>query len=138
MRGTTSTPTRSATCPSTTRPTPTPAAGGGGNDSAPTDTGETAPDTSGTPVADEDTGEVDAAAAPADELPRTGLPAGLLALTGLALLAGGTLIHFALLRFAPDSGYARAVRMGPLHQAPRPPGFAPLGTSRRVRRSRRK
>ena len=113
--------------------------GGGGDDSAPTDTGEgeAAPDTSGTPVADEDTGEVDAAAAPAEELPRTGLPAGLLALTGLALLACGTLVHFSLLRFAPNSGYARALQMGPLHQAPRPPGFEPLGNSRRIRRSRK-
>jgi len=117
--------------------------GGGGNDGAgndppPTDTGEPVPDPSGTPVAAEDTSDGgDAAAAPAEELPRTGLPAGVLALTGLALLAGGTLIHFSLLRFAPDSGYARALRMGPLHQAPRPPGFEPLGTSRRARRSRR-
>ena len=112
--------------------------GGGGNGSAPTDTDETAPDSSGTPVAAEDASdEGDAAAAPADELPRTGLPAGVLALTGLALLGCGTLIHLSLLRFAPASGYARALRMGPLQQAPRPPGFQPLGASRRARRSRR-
>ena len=113
--------------------------GGDGNGSAPTDTGETAPDASATPVVAEDTsgGEVSAAAAPAEELPRTGLPAGLLALSGLALLACGTLVHFTLVRFAPSSGYVRALRMGPLHQAPRPPGFDPLGKGRRIRRSRR-
>jgi len=71
-----------------------------------------------------------------EELPRTGLPAGMLALTGLGLLALGTLIHFSLLRFAPASGYARAWRMQPLHQAPRPPGFAPLNAPRRFRRRR--
>ena len=110
-----------------------------GSGSAPSDTSETAPDTSGTTVVAEDTSsETEVAATPAEELPSTGLPAGLLALTGLALLAGGTLIHFALLRFAPNSGYARALRMGPLHQAPRPPGFEPLVSGRRVRRSRRR
>ncbi len=117
---------------------PAPAADDGGG-SAPADTGaaETAPDTSQAPVAAEDTSaEVDAAA-PAAALPRTGLPAGLLALSGLALLACGTLIHVSLLRFAPNSVYARALRMGPLHQAPRPPGFEPLGSSRRIRRARR-
>ena len=113
--------------------------GGGSDDPAPTGTGETAPDTAGTPVAQEDTsGEVEVvAAAPGEELPRTGLPADLLALTGLALLAGGALVHFSLLRFAPNSGYARALQMGPLHQAPRPPGFEPLGKGRRIRRSRK-
>ncbi|MDQ3643944.1 MAG: hypothetical protein M3356_00310 [Actinomycetota bacterium] len=127
-----------------------PDGGGGGNDSAPTETGSAPPETgevtpepSGTPVAAEDTsgvvptGDVDAAAAPAEELPLTGVPAGLLALTGLVLLACGMLTHFSLLRFAPNSAYARALRMGPLHQAPRPPGFEPLGSSRRIRRSRR-
>ncbi len=113
--------------------------GGGTGEPAPTDTGEAAPDAAGTPVAQEDTsGEIEAtAAAPGEELPRTGLPAGLLALTGLALLAGGTLVHFSLVRFAPNSGYARALQMGPLHQAPRPPGFEPLGKTRRIRRSRK-
>ncbi len=118
--------------------------GGGGNVTPPADTGEVAPDTSGTPVAaDDSSDEADAAAAapaaaPGETLPRTGLPAGLLALAGVALLACGTLIHFSLLRLAPNSGYARALRMGPLHQAPRPPGFEPLGASRRIRRSRRR
>lgn len=99
----------------------------------PTDTGTPAPETAATPVAST---PADTAAA-GEELPRTGLRAGLLALAGLALLAGGTLIHLSLLRFAPDSGYARALRAGPLHLAPRPPGFEPLG-GRRVRRSRRR
>lgn len=73
----------------------------------------------------------------AQELPRTGLPAHLLALIGVSLLAAGTLIHFALLRLAPSSAYARAVGMGALHTAPRPPGFEPLVSRRRVRRPRR-
>jgi len=78
----------------------------------------------------------EAAGTTGEELPRTGLPAGVLALTGLGLLAMGALVHFSLLRLAPGSGYARAWRMQPLHQAPRPPGFAPLKAQRRFRRRR--
>lgn len=118
----------------------------GGNPPSP-DNWNGASDTAGsapaTPVAaetdatveDSSAAEVDATAA--QELPRTGLPAHLLALIGIALLATGGLIHLAVLRFAPDSGYARALGMAPLHAAPRPPGFEPLVSRRRLRRSRR-
>lgn len=104
------------------------------------DTADSAPATpvaaeSDATVEDSSAAEVDATAA--QELPRTGLPADLLALIGMALLATGGLIHLAVLRFAPDSGYARALGMAPLHAAPRPPGFEPLVSRRRLRRSRR-
>lgn len=122
-----------------------PAAGGG--NTPPPDNSNGAPATAGstpaTPVSaesdatveDSSAAEVDATAA--RELPRTGLPADLLALIGMALLATGGLIHLAVLRFAPDSGYSRALGMGALHTAPRPPGFEPLVSRRRLRRSRR-
>lgn len=109
--------------------------GGGGGDPTAQAPAEPAPVPVQTEVAPEDPSGVETAQA-GEELPRTGLPAGMLALTGLALLALGTLIHFSLLRFAPHSGYARAWRMQPLHQAPRPPGFAPLNARRRFRRRR--
>ncbi len=108
----------------------------GGSDTA--GTTEAVPVAAETDTTIEDSSTEDVAAAgTAQELPRTGLPAHLLALVGLTLLACGTLIHFAVLRFAPSSSYARAVGMGPLHTAPRPPGFEPLVARRRLRRSRR-
>lgn len=118
------------------------AGGGNGDGSAPTDPAQPVAETPATPVAAEDatvqdTSDADPAAASSGQLPRTGLPAGALALTGLALLACGALMHFTLLRVAPDSAYARALRMGPLHTAPRPPGFEALNTRRRFRPRRR-
>jgi hypothetical protein len=91
-----------------------------------------------TPVAAEDTTlDAGAASGSGEELARTGLPAWLLAAIGLGLLTCGTLIHLTLLRLAPHSGYARAMRLQPLHQAPRLPGVPPPRGHRRVRRPRR-